>query len=235
DFKGGATFLGLAAMPHVSAVITNLVEELTLVDRMADALAGEIMRRQEILRATGNLVSVTDYAAARHARPELPPLPVVVDEFSELLAQRPELIDLMVTIGRLGRSLGLHLLLASQRLDEGRLRGLESHLSYRIALRTFSASESRAVLGVPDAHQLPPTPGSAFLAAGTDELVRFRGAYVSGAASPVAVPGAAWPSRAYPFVVGRVPEQAPPPTPHRAADEGPTVLETIIAALAGQG
>ena len=120
------------------------------------------MRRQEILRAAGNLVSVTDYAAARRARPELPPLPalvVVVDEFSELLAQRPELIDLMVTIGRLGRSLGLHLLLASQRLEEGRLRGLESHLSYRIALRTFSASESRAVLGVPDAHQLPPTPG----------------------------------------------------------------------------
>jgi S-DNA-T family DNA segregation ATPase FtsK/SpoIIIE len=238
DFKGGATFLGLAAMPHVSAVITNLADELTLVDRMADALAGEIMRRQEILRAAGNLVSVTDYAAARRARPELPPLPalvVVVDEFSELLAQRPELIDLMVTIGRLGRSLGLHLLLASQRLDEGRLRGLESHLSYRIALRTFSASESRAVLGVPDAHQLPPTPGSAFLAAGSDELVRFRGAYVSGAASTAAVPGAAAPSRAYPFVVGRVPEQEPPPAPRRTADEGPTVLETIIAALAGQG
>ena len=75
DFKGGATFLGLAAMPHVSAVITNLADELTLVDRMADALAGEIMRRQEILRAAGNLVSVTDYAAARRARPELPPLP----------------------------------------------------------------------------------------------------------------------------------------------------------------
>ena len=91
DFKGGATFLGLAAMPHVSAVITNLADELTLVDRMADALAGEIMRRQEILRAAGTLVSVTDYAAARRARPELPPLPalvVVVDEFSELLAQR---------------------------------------------------------------------------------------------------------------------------------------------------
>jgi S-DNA-T family DNA segregation ATPase FtsK/SpoIIIE len=238
DFKGGATFLGLARMPHVSAVITNLADELTLVDRMADALAGEIMRRQEILRAAGNLVSVTDYAAARRARPELPPLPalvVVVDEFSELLAQRPELIDLMVTIGRLGRSLGLHLLLASQRLDEGRLRGLESHLSYRIALRTFSASESRAVLGVPDAHQLPPTPGSAFLAAGTDELVRFRGAYVSGAASPGAVPGAAGPSRAYPFVVGPVSEAPAPPPPSRTADEGPTVLETIIVALAGHG
>ena len=238
DFKGGATFLGLSRMPHVSAVITNLADELTLVDRMADALAGEIMRRQEILRAAGNLVSVTDYAAARRARPELPLLPalvVVVDEFSELLAQRPELIDLMVTIGRLGRSLGLHLLLASQRLDEGRLRGLESHLSYRIALRTFSASESRAVLGVPDAHQLPPTPGSAFLAAGSDELVRFRGAYVSGAAGARAAASGGVAPRAYPFVVGPVPQAAAPPAPPGHADDGPTVLESIIAALAGRG
>ncbi|ODU01136.1 MAG: type VII secretion protein EccCa, partial [Pseudonocardia sp. SCN 72-86] len=99
DFKGGATFLGLSALPHVSAVITNLADELTLVDRMADALAGEITRRQELLRAAGNLTGVAEYAAARADRPDLPPLPallVVVDEFSELLAQRPELIDLMV-------------------------------------------------------------------------------------------------------------------------------------------
>ncbi|WP_245773698.1 type VII secretion protein EccCa, partial [Pseudonocardia ammonioxydans] len=187
DFKGGATFLGLAGLPHVSAVITNLAEELTLVDRMADALAGEITRRQELLRAAGNLVSVAEYEAARQAGtvPEpLPSLLVVVDEFAELLARRPEMIDLMVTVGRLGRSLGIHLLLASQRLEEGRLRGLESHLSYRIALRTFSAAESRAVLGVPDAHLLPPTPGAAYLSAGTDELVRFRAAYVSGPEEP---------------------------------------------------
>ncbi len=236
DFKGGATFLGLAAMPHVSAVITNLADELTLVDRMADALAGEIMRRQEVLRSTGNLASVTEYTAARRGRPELPPLPalvVVVDEFSELLAQRPEMIDLMVMIGRLGRSLGLHLLLASQRLDEGRLRGLESHLSYRIALKTNSASESRAVLGVPDAHQLPPTPGSAFLATGTDELVRFRGAYVSGPGSASVADGLGIAARAYPFVIGAVPLPERPPADPDA--DTPTVLEAVISALAGRG
>jgi len=242
DFKGGATFLGLAGLPHVSAVITNLADELTLVDRMADALAGEITRRQEILRAAGNLVGVADYAAARRAGVDLPPLPalfVVVDEFSELLAQRPELIELLVTIGRLGRSLGLHLLLASQRLDEGRLRGLESHLSYRIALRTFSASESRAVLGVPDAHQLPSAPGSAFLATGTDELVRFRAAYVSGpGAAPAAIGPVAARSRAYPFRSGPVPIVAPPEPAVAspvADDAGPTVLDTVIAAMAGLG
>jgi DNA segregation ATPase FtsK/SpoIIIE, S-DNA-T family len=239
DFKGGATFLGLAGLPHVSAVITNLADELGLVDRMADALAGEITRRQELLRAAGNLVGVTEYAAARRAGADLPPLPalfVVVDEFSELLAQRPELIDLLVTIGRLGRSLGLHLLLASQRLEEGRLRGLESHLSYRIALRTFSAAESRAVLGVPDAHQLPSAPGSAFLAVGTGELVRFRAAYVSG---PGATPHRPGPSRrrlrAYPFRVGPLHETEQPQASDEDAADGPTVFDTVITAMAGGG
>jgi DNA segregation ATPase FtsK/SpoIIIE, S-DNA-T family len=239
DFKGGATFLGLAGLPHVSAVITNLADELGLVDRMADALAGEITRRQELLRAAGNLVGVTEYAAARRAGADLPPLPalfVVVDEFSELLAQRPELIDLLVTIGRLGRSLGLHLLLASQRLDEGRLRGLESHLSYRIALRTFSAGESRAVLGVPDAHQLPSAPGSAFLAAGTGELVRFRAAYVSG---PDTAPRAAGPAprrpRAHPFRVAPVREPEQAAQPDEDAADWPTVFDAVIAAMVGSG
>ncbi|GAA1188387.1 type VII secretion protein EccCa [Pseudonocardia alaniniphila] len=240
DFKGGATFLGLAGLPHVSAVITNLADELTLVDRMADALAGEITRRQEALRSAGNLVGVAEYAAARRAGAHLPPLPalfVVVDEFSELLTQRPELIELLVTIGRLGRSLGIHLLLASQRLEEGRLRGLESHLSYRIALRTFSASESRAVLGVPDAHQLSSAPGSAFLATGTDELVRFRAAYVSGPGSaPVQGGEVAGQAAAYPFRAGPVPVIAPVEAAAPAEEsEGPTVLDTVIAAMAGQG
>ena len=114
----------------------------------------------------------------RGAEP-LPSLFIVVDEFSELLSAKPEFIDLFVAIGRLGRSLGLHLLLASQRLEEGRLRGLESHLSYRIGLRTFSAGESRAVIGVPDAYELPRRPGVGLLRSGPDELTRFDAFYVS--------------------------------------------------------
>ncbi|HRI96483.1 MAG TPA: type VII secretion protein EccCa, partial [Nocardioides sp.] len=186
DFKGGATFAGMAPLPHVSAVITNLAQELTLVDRMEDALSGELVRRQELLREAGNFASIHDYERARAAGRELPALPslvVVVDEFSELLAAKPEFIELFVAIGRLGRSLGLHLLLASQRLDEGRLRGLESHLSYRVGLRTFSAHESRAVLGVPDAYELPPVPGLAYLKPDPATLVRFTTAYVSGPSS----------------------------------------------------
>ncbi|KAK1182919.1 type VII secretion protein EccCa [Streptomyces sp. NBS 14/10] len=183
DFKGGATFLGLDELPHTSAVITNLADEVALVSRMQDALHGELIRRQELLRAAGNYTSALEYEKARADGTPLNPLPslfVVVDEFSELLAAHREFMELFVMIGRLGRSLGVHLLLASQRLDEGRMHQLESHLSYRIGLRTFSAMESRGVLGVPDAYELPSRPGSGFIKTGVEALTRFRAAYVSG-------------------------------------------------------
>uniref|UniRef100_UPI0007A449D9 type VII secretion protein EccCb n=1 Tax=Nocardia pseudovaccinii TaxID=189540 RepID=UPI0007A449D9 len=190
DFKGGATFLGLDTLPHVSAVITNLEEELSLVDRMKDALAGEMNRRQELLRSAGNYANVTDYEKARAAGVPLDPLPalfIVVDEFSELLSQKPDFAELFVMIGRLGRSLHVHLLLASQRLEENKLRGLESHLSYRIGLRTFSANESRAVLGITDAYHLPSVPGSGYLKNDASDPLRFNASYVSGPyESPVA-------------------------------------------------
>src|SRR5207245_71758 len=133
DFKGGATFLGLDELPHTSAVITNLENEGGLVGRMQDALQGELVRRQELLRSAGNYAPALEYERARGSGTPLAPLPtllVVVDEFSELLAAHREFMDLFIMIGRLGRSLGVHLLLASQRLDEGRTHQLESHLSY---------------------------------------------------------------------------------------------------------
>jgi S-DNA-T family DNA segregation ATPase FtsK/SpoIIIE len=142
-----------------------------------------MVRRQELLRAAGNYVSLFEYEKARAAGEPLDPLPsllIICDEFSELLTAKPDFIDLFVMIGRVGRSLGVHLLLASQRLEEGRLRGLDTHLSYRIGLRTFSAVESRVVLGVPDAYELPSGPGHGYLKADTQTLLRFRAAYVSG-------------------------------------------------------
>ncbi|MBU3065389.1 type VII secretion protein EccCa [Nocardia sp. NEAU-G5] len=192
DFKGGATFLGLDPLPHVAAVITNLEDELSMVDRMRDALAGEMNRRQELLRAAGNFANVTEYEKARAHGAQLDPLPalfVIVDEFTELLSQKPDFAELFVMIGRLGRSLRVHLLLASQRLEENRLRGLDSHLSYRIGLRTFSASESRQVLGITDAYHLPSQPGAAYLKSDAADPLRFNGSYVSGAYVPPASTG----------------------------------------------
>ncbi|HEX3783008.1 MAG TPA: type VII secretion protein EccCa [Pseudonocardiaceae bacterium] len=189
DFKGGATFNGMDSLPHTSAMVTNLVDELPLVDRMQDSLNGEMVRRQELLRSAG-FASLFDYEKARIGGQQLSPLPtlfVVVDEFSELLGAKPEFMDLFVSIGRLGRSLGVHLLLASQRLDEGRITRVESHLSYRIALRTFSSIESRAVIGVANAYELPSEPGNGYLKIDTTNLVRFKAAYVSGPCLPPAL------------------------------------------------
>ena len=183
DFKGGATFSGLEPAPHVAAVITNLSDKAALVARMREALMGEMNRRQEVLRAAGNLDGITAYQRRRRMNTRLGPLPtlfVIVDEFSELLSQHPDFADVFVAIGRLGRSLGVHLLLASQRLDEGRLRGLESHLSYRVCLKTLSVNESRVVLGTSEAYELPGTPGAAYLRVGTDAPLRFQTAFVSG-------------------------------------------------------
>ncbi|MFI9080818.1 type VII secretion protein EccCa [Streptomyces sioyaensis] len=183
DFKGGATFAGMADLPHVAAFMSNLADDLTLVDRMEDALAGELRRRQELLHSSGNFANIGAYERARAAGAPLQPLPtllIILDEFSELLTARPEFIDMFLQIGRIGRSLGVHLLLSSQRVDEGRLRGLDTYLSYRLVMRTFSAEESRIALGVTDAYHLPNVPGAGLLSHSAEGLTQFKAAYVSG-------------------------------------------------------
>ena len=246
DFKGGATFTKLDLLPHTSAVITNLADELPLVDRMTDAVNGELVRRQELLRKAGNYVSQRDYERARAAGAPLDPLPslfVVCDEFSELLSAKPDFIDMFVQIGRLGRSLGIHLLLASQRLEEGRLRGLDTHLSYRIGLRTFSPSESRVVLGVSDAYELPRAPGHGYLKFGTEPMIRFRAAYVSGTYRSREETDASGPEpKVYRFQSGYVaPEESEQAQAQPEAAEsdnepdGPTLLDILTERLAGQG
>jgi S-DNA-T family DNA segregation ATPase FtsK/SpoIIIE len=243
DFKGGATFAGLEPAAHVAAVITNLADKAALVARMRDALTGEMYRRQEVLRAAGNLDGITAYQRRRRAGARLDPLPVlfvIVDEFSELLSQHPDFADVFVAIGRLGRSLGIHLLLASQRLDEGRLRGLESHLSYRVCLKTLSVNESRIVLGTSEAYELSGTPGAAYLRVGTAAPVRFQTAFVSGpSAMPIAIDEQIPPTRDAGLVRAFTTAPVGPVSCDRGAEAEPgayrTVLEAIIQRLSDDG
>jgi S-DNA-T family DNA segregation ATPase FtsK/SpoIIIE len=197
DFKGGATFDLLSDLPHRAAFITNLEEDLSLVDRMKAALSGEQNRRQELLRGAGRDVqNIAQYRRLRSADPTLPPLPyllLVVDEFGELLEARPDFLEVFLTIGRTGRSLGIHMMLASQRLDAGRIRGLESYLSYRLSLRTFTAEESVAAIGNRLAYELPALPGHGYFRSG-DLFTRFKAARVtvtSGRVDVVPAKGAA--------------------------------------------
>ncbi|MEV6348673.1 type VII secretion protein EccCa [Actinoplanes sp. NPDC051851] len=249
DFKGGATFAGVTELPHVAGLITNLADDLTMIERMRVALHGEQQRRQQLLRDAGNLDNVREYQLRRAAGANLEPLPylmIFVDEFAELLSQQPDFIHLFVQIGRLGRSLGMHLLLASQRLDEGRLRGLESHLSYRLCLRTFSAAESRAVIGTVDAYRLPPIPGSAYFTVGETIYERFRVAHAS---APYLPPSPDVPVAAFAPVIeyglrtaedAHLPEETetvagPAPVTGPVPVGGPTALQVIVDRIKPSG
>lgn len=185
DYKGGATFAPFAELPHVAGVITNLENQAGLVERVHSSLAGEVKRRQQVLKDAGNIADIGQYAVLRATtRPDLEPLPhlfVVIDEFGELITAKPDFIDLFLSIGRIGRSIGVHLLLSSQRIEGGKLKGLDTYLSYRLGLRTFSADESRTVLDTTDAFQLPPLPGFGYLKVDTSTYERFKAGYVSGA------------------------------------------------------
>ena len=187
DFKGGATFAPFEGVPHVSGIITNLSDETSLISRVHESLAGEIRRRQEVLKRAGNISNVTDYEVHRQEALErgeewepLPHLLVIIDEFGELLTAQPDFIDLFLSIGRIGRSIGVHLLLSSQRIEGGKLRGLDTYLSYRLGLRTLSEAESRTVLDTPDAFHLPAMPGYGYLKVDTTVYDRFKAGYVSG-------------------------------------------------------
>ncbi len=185
DYKGGAAFAPFAGLPHVAGIIDNLADDAQLTQRARASIQGEIVRRQEQLRSAGSSPSISHYRALREERPDLPPMPhlfIVIDEFGELLTAEPDFVDLLLTIGRIGRSIGVHLLLSSQRIEAGKLRGLDTYLSYRIGLRTFSESESQVVLDTPDAFHLPAIPGFGYLKVDTTVYRRFRSGYVSGPA-----------------------------------------------------
>lgn len=190
DFKGGSTFLGMERLPHTAAVVTNMEEEAELVSRMGEVLTGELDRRQSILRqagmqvgAAGALSGVAEYEKYRERGADLPPLPtlfVVVDEFAELLQNHPDFIALFDRICRVGRSLRVHLLLATQSLNTGgvRIDKLEPNLTYRIALRTTSSAESKSVIGTPEAQYITnKESGVGFLRVGMEDPVKFKSCY----------------------------------------------------------
>ncbi|MGW7225124.1 type VII secretion protein EccCa [Streptomyces cyaneofuscatus] len=244
DYKGGATFAPFAELPHVAGVITNLENQAGLVERVHSSLAGEVKRRQQALKDAGNVADIGDYAALRaEKRPDLDPLPhlfVVIDEFGELLTAKPDFIDLFLSIGRIGRSIGVHLLLSSQRIEGGKLKGLDTYLSYRLGLRTFSADESRTVLDTTDAFHLPPLPGFGYLKVDTSHYARFKAGYVSGGyrgpvrradeeeTGPLALPYEAFNTLAGP---DEGPQTAEPAS--RRRETGPTELGVMVDQLTG--
>ncbi|ORX14146.1 type VII secretion protein EccCa [Mycobacterium xenopi] len=236
DFKDGAGFDSFADYPHVVAVITNLEEKRSLVERFGETLFGLLDQRGRIFHETGNQIkgaafeSLREYNEVRAtpAGAHLPPVPfmfVWVDEFSLLLKDHPDMADVFDTVTRKGRSQGVFFLFASQTLDEGVIKQIPNNTQYRIGLKVASESISRRVIGTGDAYHIADGKN----AKGTGYFVRAPGA------EPVMYRGFILPDRYEPpTTINRKVISAKPRarlfTAGRVEPDPDTVIEEEIAA-----
>lgn len=146
DFKGGRTFDALAALPHVTGVLTDLDTAAAL--RAVESLRAEMRHRERVL-------AECDARGIDEAGDALARLVIVVDEYAALVAAHPELHELFADVAARGRALGMHLVLASQRATGSFRDALLANAPLRIAFRVTDAADSRAVLGQDDAALLP--------------------------------------------------------------------------------
>ena len=184
DYKGGSTFDGCAALPHVVGVVTDLDDRLA--ERALRSLEAELRRREQCLRSVA-ATDLTDYRAMQSAAPSsrmlatpLPPLPrlvVVIDEFASLAVQQPDFMGALLGVAQRGRSLGVHLILATQRPHGVVSDDIRANTNLRIALRVQHGSDSIDVIGDSAAAALPRAiPGRALLRTGNDTAVAFQAA-----------------------------------------------------------
>jgi len=180
DYKGGATFDACAALPHVVGVITDLDDQLA--DRALRSLHAELRRREEVLREHG----AADLADLRATASDvtLPRLVVVIDEFAALVAEQPQFLHALVGIAQRGRSLGVHLLLATQRPHGVISDDIRANTNLRLALRVHDTADAIDVVGIPSPAQLPRgLPGRAVMRLGPDDHLTFQTARCTGPAS----------------------------------------------------
>ena len=180
DYKGGGMADVFAGLPHLAGVVTDL--EGTLANRALVAIRSELHRREEWLREL-QVTHVDDYHALRTPddvqHPPLPHLIIIVDEFAELVKQQPEFMSELISTARRGRSLGVHLLLATQQPAGVVNDQIWSNSRFRLCLRVERDEDSRDILKRPDAASLPKSqPGQAYLQVGTGEVFeRFQAAW----------------------------------------------------------
>ncbi len=178
DFKGGAAFGACARLPHTVGTLSNLDPQLA--ERALRALSAELARRQRLFAAACDQVdSLDSYRATRPDTP-LARLLLVIDEFAVLGAELPEVLAGLVEIATVGRALGVHLILATQRPAGAVTEDILTNTNLRLVLRVQSTEDSRSVIGVPDASRISRAqPGRAYLQRGSDERLLVQTALVS--------------------------------------------------------
>lgn len=179
DYKGGAAFKDAQRLPHCVGVVTDLDEHLTR--RVLQALDAEIRRREELLAEAGARDLTELRARVGADAPE--DLLIVVDEFATLAKEIPEFVEGVVDIAARGRSLGLRLVLATQRPAGVINDRIRANVAVRVALRLNDEADSHDVIGQPEAAHVPRTiPGRAYLKVHR-HVTEFQSAYVGGRVS----------------------------------------------------
>lgn len=183
DYKGGSAFDACASLPHVVGLVTDLDDRLA--ERALLCLEAELRHREHMLRDRG----ATDLAHYRtqslnESGPTWPPLArlvVIIDEFAALAAELPGFMDSLVNVAQRGRSLGMHLVLATQRPAGAVSANIRTNTALRIALRMLDAADSADVLDSPEAAAIGRhRPGRAYARFGPGELVEFQCALITG-------------------------------------------------------
>jgi DNA segregation ATPase FtsK/SpoIIIE, S-DNA-T family len=177
DYKGGSAFKDLIHLPHTVGLVTDL--DPYLVRRVHVSLGAELRRRSELLAAqkAKDLVELE-----RKGIVDAPPsLVIVVDEFAALVTELPEFVDGMINVAQRGRSLGVHLILATQRPAGVIKDNLRANTNLRLALRTADESDSVDVLGSPQAAYFDlAVPGRAVSKTGPGRLAAFQTGFAGG-------------------------------------------------------
>ena len=179
DYKGGAAFKDCNHLPHTVGMVTDLDGHLTT--RALESLGAELRRREHQL-ADADAKDIEDYLAGRTADDEpMPRLLIVIDEFAALAAELPDFVTGLVDVARRGRSLGVHLILATQRPAGVVSAEIKSNTNLRIALRVTDAGDSDDVIESSAAAQISKSfPGRAYARLGHSSLIPFQSSRVGG-------------------------------------------------------
>ncbi|MEV0218475.1 FtsK/SpoIIIE domain-containing protein [Streptomyces sp. NPDC050704] len=181
DYKGGSAFKDCVKLPHTVGMVTDL--DAHLVERALESLGAELKRREHIL-ADADAKDIEDYQDLVRRDPSHPPVPrllIVIDEFASMVRDLPDFVAGLVNIAQRGRSLGIHLLLATQRPSGVVSPEIRANTNLRIALRVTDGGESSDVIDSPEAgHISKSTPGRAYVRLGHASLVPFQSGRVGG-------------------------------------------------------
>lgn len=189
DFKGGGDYRTLATLPHTIDLVTNTDDpDQAGVKRALGLLEAEVERRQRLVNEHGARDLAT-YRTTRARQPDLPVmgrLLVVADEFGELASRQPELLDKLVSVARVGRALGVHLLLATQRPSGSITPQIQANVPLRVCFRVLEG-EAADVIGSSEPESIPRrAAGRGFVRNGDEAPVELQCGRVANARPAIA-------------------------------------------------